>query len=437
MHVIRALHQRLRLAVLIVAVGSACRPTAVPTPVPVQLPPRLVPEPASTTITGGAPFNLTRASTIVVDAGNAEVAAISEMLAAQMRPPTQFPLPVTATAASTGAIVLRLSGAPASVGNEGYTLTVTADSVRLVANSPAGLFHGIQTIRQLLPPDIESEMGSDRSTWQIPAQTIVDSPRFTWRGAMLDVARHFFTVREVEQYVDMLAFYKMNVLHLHLSDDQGWRIALNSRPRLVQLGSLTQVGGGSGGFYTQQDYQDIIRYAAARYILVVPEIDMPSHINAAVIAYPDLACGSRPPGLYTGTDVGWSSLCVDKEVTYAFVEDVVRELSSITPGPYFHIGGDEVQTLTHDQYVKFVERVQGIVNKYTPGSFSGYQLFMNAGSLCAWYFRDSTNNIWDGTGCTLATPACATATPIRRSPCGRCAGGHGRLPTRRTRSWRT
>ena len=364
MHVIRALHQRLRLAVLIVAVGSACRPTAVPTPVPVQLPPRLVPEPASTTITGGAPFNLTRASTIVVDAGNAEVAAISEMLAAQMRPPTQFPLPVTATAASTGAIVLRLSGAPASVGNEGYTLTVTADSVRLVANSPAGLFHGIQTIRQLLPPDIESEMGSDRSTWQIPAQTIVDSPRFTWRGAMLDVARHFFTVREVEQYVDMLAFYKMNVLHLHLSDDQGWRIALNSRPRLVQLGSLTQVGGGSGGFYTQQDYQDIIRYAAARYILVVPEIDMPSHINAAVIAYPDLACGSRPPGLYTGTDVGWSSLCVDKEVTYAFVEDVVRELSSITPGPYFHIGGDEVQTLTHDQYVKFVERVQGIVNKY-------------------------------------------------------------------------
>src|SRR2546423_960991 len=364
MHVMRALQDRLRLAVLIVAVGSACRPAAVPAPTPVQLPPRLVPAPASTNFTGGAPFNLAPTSTIVVDAGNTEVAAIAEVLAAQMRPPTQFPLPVTAGLATTGAIVLRLGGAPASVGDEGYSLAITADSVRLVANRPAGLFHGIQPIRQLLPADIESEMGSERSTWQIAAQTIVDSPRFTWRGAMLDVARHFFSLKEVEQYIDMLALYKMNVLHLHLSDDQGWRIVLNSRPRLTQLGSLTQVGGGPGGFYTQQDYQDIIRYAAARYILVVPEIDMPSHINAAVIAYPDLACGSRPPGLYTGTDVGWSSLCVDKEVTYAFVEDVVRELSSITPGPYFHIGGDEVQTLTHDQYVKFVERVQGIVNKY-------------------------------------------------------------------------
>src|SRR5256714_11229381 len=205
MHVIRALHQRLRLGVLIVAVGSACRPTAVPTPVPVQLPPRLVPEPASTTITGGAPFNLTRASTIVVDAGNAEVAAISEMLAAQMRPPTQFPLPVTATAASTGAIVLRLSGAPASVGNEGYTLTVTADSVRLVANSPAGLFHGIQTIRQLLPVEVESDMGVTRSIWPIPALAIVDQPSFSLRGSMLDVARHFFTVREDEQDIQLLA----------------------------------------------------------------------------------------------------------------------------------------------------------------------------------------------------------------------------------------
>src|SRR5205085_12592632 len=179
--------ERLRLAVLILAVGSVgCRPTAVPAPRPVQLPPRLVPEPASTSIIGGASFNLTRSSTIVVDAGNAEVAAIAEMLAAQMRPPTEFPLPVTAALAAPGAIVLRLSGAPTSVGDEGYSLTVTADSVRLVANRPAGLFHGIQTIRPLLPADIESEMGSERSTWQIPAQTIVDSPRFTWRGAMLD-----------------------------------------------------------------------------------------------------------------------------------------------------------------------------------------------------------------------------------------------------------
>lgn len=365
MHVKSAVHERLRLAVLIVAVGiAACRPTAVPPPQPVVLPPRVVPEPVSVAMTGGAPFNLIRTSAVVVDAGNAEVAAIGEALAALIRPPTGFPVPVTAAAATPGAIVLRLGGAPASVGDEGYSLTVTADSVRLVANRPAGLFHGMQTIRQLLPADIESEMGSERSTWDIPAQTIVDSPRFRWRGAMLDVARHFLTVKEVEQYIDLLALYKMNVLHLHLADDQGWRIQLNSRPRLTELGSLTQVGGGPGGFYTQQDYQHLIRYAAERYILVVPEIDMPSHINAAVIAYPDLSCGSRPPALYTGTEVGWSSLCVDKEATYAFVDDVIREISSITPGPYFHIGGDEVQTLTREQYIKFVERVQAIVNKY-------------------------------------------------------------------------
>ena len=250
------------------------------------------------------------------------------------------------------------------MGDEGYQLSITSDSIRLVANRPAGLFHGIQTIRQLLPVQIESEMGVDRNTWEVPAQTITDWPRFAWRGAMLDVARHFFTVREVEQYIDLLALYKLNVLHLHLSDDQGWRIQLNSRPRLTELGSLTQVGGGAGGFFTQQDYQSIIRYAAARYVLIVPEIDMPSHINSGVIAYPDLACGSRPPGLYTGTDVGWSSLCVDKEGTYAFIDDVIRELSSITPGPYFHIGGDEVQTLTNEQYIRFVERAQATVNKY-------------------------------------------------------------------------
>ena len=122
--------------------------------------------------------------------------------------------------------------------------------------------------------------------------------------------------------------------------------------------------GGKGGYYTQRQYSAIVAYARSRYVEIVPEIDMPSHINAALIGYPELACSAQPPALYTGTDVGWSSLCVDKEETYAFVDDVIRELSAMTPGPYFHIGGDEVKTLTPEQYVKFVERVQTIVNKY-------------------------------------------------------------------------
>ncbi len=365
MQVIGSLQGRVRVVAFSVALaGAACRPPSVPAPQRVVRTPQVVPAPVSIAPSGSAPFNLTRASTIVVDAGNAEAAGIGEMLGQLLRPPTGFPVTVSAGGATSGAIVFRLSGAPASVGDEGYQLTVTADSVRVVANRPAGLFHGMQTIRQLLPVEIESDMGVDRNSWPIPAQTITDWPRFSWRGAMLDVARHFFTVREVEQYIDLLALYKMNVLHLHLSDDQGWRIQLNSRPKLTEVGSVTQVGGGPGGFFTQQDYQNIIRYAAARYILIVPEIDMPAHSNAGLTGYPEFACSQRQTGLYTGTDVGWSSLCVDKEATYAYVDDIIREISGITPGPYFHIGGDEVQALTNQQYVNFVERVQGIVNKY-------------------------------------------------------------------------
>jgi hexosaminidase len=317
-------------------------------------------------VAGGAPFELTTASRITTVGTNPEVAAIGESLAALLRRATGFPLPVTASSAGSGpgSIELRLSSDATPLGGEGYRLLVTTDSVRIVASAPAGLFRSVQTIRQLLPVDIESDIGVARSIWPIPGLTIVDQPRFAWRGAMLDVARHFFTVREVQQYIDILALYKLNVLHLHLSDDQGWRIAINSRPKLTAIGSLTQVGGGPGGFYTQQDYQDIVRYAQTRYITIVPEIDMPGHINAGLTAYPELACSSRPPALYTGTDVGWSTLCVDKEESYAFVDDVVREISSLTPGPYFHIGGDEVRTLTPEQYARFVERAQTIVNKY-------------------------------------------------------------------------
>lgn len=352
------------IGVVVVAIAAACQPASVPTPQPVVAGPRLVPEPASLVMTGGAPFGLARTTNIVVDAGNPEEAQIGQVLAAQLRRATEFPFLVSPAGAAKGSIILRLAPDRSALGEEGYELNVTSDSVRLVANRPAGLFRGIQTIRQLLPADIESDIGVERSDWPIPAVNITDRPRYAYRGAMLDVARHFFTMKEVEQYIDILALYKLNVLHLHLSDDQGWRIAINSRPKLTAVGSLTQVGGGPGGFYTQQDYQELVRYAQARYITVVPEIDMPGHMNAGLTAYPELACSTRPSALYTGTDVGWSTLCVDKEETYAFVDDVVREISAITPGPYFHVGGDEVQVLTPAQYVKFVERVQGIVTKY-------------------------------------------------------------------------
>jgi len=194
--------------------------------------------------------------------------------------------------------------------------------------------------------------------------TITDYPVYSYRGAMLDVSRHFFGVDEVKQVIEYLAFYKMNVLHLHLSDDQGWRIEIKSWPNLTLHGGSTQVGGGRGGFYTQDQYADIVNYAQAHYITIVPEIDMPGHTNAALASYPELNCDGKAPELYTGTEVGFSTLCTNKEITYKFIDDVIRELAAMTPGPYIHIGGDESHATKIEDYIPFVNRVQEIVAKY-------------------------------------------------------------------------
>ena len=372
---------RYRAAALLMCTAAACRAPSTTEPVPLRQQPALasltanavVPAPSSVTAGSGAPFVLTANSGLVVPSGNADAARVGEMLAAIMRPSTGYRLPVTAAdgAVPRGAIALRLGGT-ADLSAEGYELTVTADSIRIVAANVAGLFHGMQTLRQLFPTSIDAEYTLARMAngWSVPPGTIVDRPRFAWRGAMLDVARHFFTPVEVRQYIDLLALYKMNTLHLHLADDQGWRIQIDSWPKLTSVGSTTPVGGGPGGFYTKDDYAGIVRYAQDRFITIVPEIDMPSHTNAAIASYPELGCskptpgiygGTQPGGLYTGTEVGFSALCTDSAATYRFVDDVFRELAAMTPGAYLHIGGDEAHSTTHDQYVRFVERVQDIV----------------------------------------------------------------------------
>jgi hexosaminidase len=357
---------RFPFLILCSAVLAACTttpPATAPTPVRSAVVPRLVPLPTSLATNSGDPFVLTNTTSIVVDPGYAEVSRTAELLALVLRPSTGFPLPISSGASASGAIVLRLSP-NAALGAEGYQLTSSRDSVRITANAPAGLFHGIQTLRQLLPPQIESQLILSLMSWTVPALTISDSPRYASRGAMLDVARHFFTTRELKQYIDLLALYKLNVFHLHLADDQGWRIEIKSRPKLTAMGSVTQVGGEPGGFYTQDEYSDIVRYAQERYVTIVPEIDTPGHINAALIGYPELSCSRRSPGAYTGTDVGFSTLCADKEEVYAFVDDVVREIAAITPGPYYHVGGDENPILSRADYTKFVEREQDIVAKH-------------------------------------------------------------------------
>ena len=247
-----------------------------------------------------------------------------------------------------------------ALGDEGYELTVATAAVQITARTPAGVFYGVQTLRQLMPSSIEHQAPRPHPV-SIPGARIEDRPRFVWRGAMLDVARHFFGPADVRRYIDLLALYKFNRLHLHLSDDQGWRLEIKSWPNLTAHGASTAVGGGPGGYYTQQDYTELIAYARDRFITVIPEIDMPSHINAALASVPELNCDGVAPPLYTGIEVGFSNFCVDKEITYKFIDDVVREIAGLTPAPYFHIGGDEVKKITPAQYRAFMERVQGIV----------------------------------------------------------------------------
>jgi hexosaminidase len=251
----------------------------------------------------------------------------------------------------------------ARLGREGYMLNIGGEGGRLVANEPEGLFYGIQSIRQLLPALPRGATVSEGGAVQrLPSVDVTDFPRFEWRGAMLDVSRHFFGVDVVKEVIDYLAELKMNRLHLHLSDDQGWRIEIKSWPNLTLHGGSTEVGGGPGGYFTQDDYREIVRYATERFITIVPEIDMPGHTNAALASYPELNCDGVAPDLYTGIRVGFSSLCVEEEITYRFVADVLGELASLTPTPYLHIGGDEVEKLTPAQFTMFIERAQEIVH---------------------------------------------------------------------------
>lgn len=323
----------------------------------------VVPAPRSVRPAPAVVFALTPAARIYTQDDSAAAANIGRYLAGILRPSTGFALPVReahGTSPARGSITLLLSGADSSVGEQGYSLDVTGSSVVLRAKRAAGLFAGVQTLRQLLPATIESTRVRS-GPWLIAGGRIVDSPRFAYRGAMLDVSRHFFKLADVRRYIDEIALYKVNHLHLHLSDDQGWRIAIDSWPRLATYGGSTAVGGGPGGYYTKDDYRAIVEYAKQRYITIVPEIDMPGHINAALASYAQLNCDGVAPPLYIGVDVGFSSLCVNKEITYDFIDDVIGELAALTPGPYLHIGGDEAISTTPADYATFINRAQRIV----------------------------------------------------------------------------
>ena len=260
---------------------------------------------------------------------------------------------------SSGSLVLSLGLKHPSP--EAYRLSINRQVIRIQGASPAGVFRGIQTLWQILAA---SNSATQQTIKVLPLGVIEDWPSLSYRGTMLDVARHFFTVDEVKQYIDQMAQYKINTLHLHLSDDQGWRIEIKAYPRLTDIGAATEVGGGPGGCYTQEDFLELQTYAAQRFIQIIPEIDMPGHTNAAIVAYPELNGNGKPVSPYWGTAVGFSTFDARNEAVYTFIDQVVKEISSLSTSPYFHLGGDESHVTSKEDYLFFVERVGEIIRTH-------------------------------------------------------------------------
>jgi len=328
----------------------------------VTSPPPLIPAPESIELHEGVEFVIEPDTSIAVN--GPESRPVGEYLAGVLRKPTGYPLPLAIQPGGVdNTVSLTLTRGRRGRGGESYSLGVGVSGIDLAADTPEGLFRGVQTLRQLLPAAIEktSDGPSVAEPWTVPGVRIEDRPRWGWRGSMLDVARHFIPVAGVKRHIELACRYKLNMLHLHLTDDQGWRIHVDRWPRLSRHGGRLQVGGTSGGYYTKDEYREIVSYAAERHMTVVPEIDMPGHTHAALASYPQLNCDGRPRSLYTGTDVRVSSLCIGKEVTDRFVEEVLAEIAELTPGPYLHVGGDEASQTSPEDYVAFIKRVEEII----------------------------------------------------------------------------
>jgi hexosaminidase len=332
------------IALAVISTGCAGRPAG-PIPAPDRYP--VVPAPRHIEARSGE-FQLDSATRIVLsDPAGAELRTLAEAVAAPLRAASRLPLPIApgpTDEQARNAIAIRLARDSGSVEPERYRLVVTGHGATLSASTPAGLARGLETLRQLLPP-------AGRA---IPAVEIDDAPRFRYRGVLLDVARYFYSPEFIKQVIDLLALYKLNTLQLHLTDDQGWRLEIRKYPRLTEVGAWRKetivdkhfspyVGDGRphGGFYTQEQVRDLVAYAAARQITIIPEIEMPGHARAALAAYPELSCTGGPFEVSTRWGVHDDIFC-PSEQTFAFLDDVLTEVMQLFPSRYIHIGGDEV-----------------------------------------------------------------------------------------------
>ena len=241
---------------------------------------------------------------------------------------------------------------------EFYQLEINEKGIIIKSNTEEGLYRGLTTLKQVV---IFSSKTNNIK--RLATGTINDFTNYEYRGAMLDVARHFFDIDDVKRYIDILSLYKFNFLHLHLTDDQGWRIEIKKWPQLTLIGGAKEVGGTDGGFFTQTEYKELVNYAHEKFITIIPEIDVPGHTNAALASYAELNCNGISPNIYTGIEVGFSSLCAQKKVTYKFLEDVVDEISLLTKGPYFHVGGDESYVTSDEDFIQIIDSVFSYVQK--------------------------------------------------------------------------
>ena len=362
----------------------------------------LIPVPASMTIGSG---QLELPKTILVEARDQhDLGPTLEDLKARLGAPTGYTVTVTTQPRTDATIRLVLNKtAETALGTEGYYLSVTPEAILIRANQPAGLFYGIQTLLQLLPKEIESKATVNRTSWPVPCVTITDYPRFGWRGLMLDVSRHFFTKEEVKGFIDQMVKYKFNLLHMHLTDDEGWRVEIKGLPRLTQVGAWNAKRVGTfgsfadpapdekrdnGGFYTADDIHELVKYAKDRFVNILPEVDMPGHSLAAIVSYPELSCtpGADKYHVRSGEKtMNWpktggftaiydNTLCPANEKIYPFLDTVLTTIAALFPFGYIHVGGDEcaknfweksdaVKQLMQKQHLKNMEEVQSYFEK--------------------------------------------------------------------------
>ncbi len=326
--------------------------------------PSIIPRPAKMEVGSGS-FEIGPKTSIVLDSASADTREVGEFLAAKLRRTTGYPLDVEAATGKipTGAILLRTADGLSALGNEGYRLSSSKKEVKIESGSPAGIFYGVQTLLQLLPPEIESGSAAEGVVWSVPSVKIEDRPRFVWRGVHLDVGRHFLPKEFVKRYIDLLAMYKMNMFHWHLTEDQGWRIEIKKYPRLTEIGAWRREsmddGIPHGGFYTQDEIREVVAYAKKHFITVVPEIEMPGHCQAALAAYPELSCSGGPFKVGTEWGIIYDVFCPGNEKTFEFLQDVLTEVIDLFPGRFVHIGGDEAPKRRWQNCSRCQERIKG------------------------------------------------------------------------------